>query len=89
MLQKFNKNQSIDLVLKRRIEDYFEYKWIHDKNHAFENPEEQRLFMELPQDTQIMIFRNYLYRDFLKSFRRFFTIRNPAGQWPSFFTWDN
>lgn len=36
-----------------------------------------------------MIFRNYLYRDFLKSFRRFFTIKNPAGQWPSYFTWDN
>lgn len=61
-----------------------------DKNFAFENPEEQRLFCELPKETQIFIYRNYLYCDFLKSFRRFFSIRNPSSAFqPSFYTWEN
>ena len=61
-----------------------------DKNFAFEDEEEQRLFNELPKETQIYIYRNYLYREFLQSFRRFFSIRNPTcHHQPAFYTWDN
>ena len=34
-IKKFNKNDTIELGLKKRIEVYFDYKWEHDKNLAF------------------------------------------------------
>ena len=35
-IQRFNNMESIDIPLKERIEEFFDYKWEHDKNQAFQ-----------------------------------------------------
>ena len=90
VLQKFNNNEAMDLQLRRKIEAFFEYKWVKDKNLLLETNDGVKMFNELPKDTQIYIYRNYLFCEFLNNFRKFFSIKNPASQHqPSFFTWES
>ena len=35
ILEKFNRNKTVKLDLKRKIEKFFEYKWETDKNFTF------------------------------------------------------
>ena len=76
LLQKYNNREPMDLDLKRRIEAHFDYKWKYDKNSAFSGDDEERLYDELPEEVQVSLCKNFLYRDFLHSFRRFFSIPN-------------
>ena len=35
VMKRYNNDIDIDLELKRRIEDYFDYRWANDKNQCF------------------------------------------------------
>ena len=74
LLQKFNNREEINLDLQRRIEAHFHYKWNNDKNYAFEDDNDKKIFEELPEEVQTVLYRQFLYGDFLKCFRRFFSI---------------
>ena len=36
ILEKFNRNKTIDILLKRKIEKFMEFKWETDKNYTFQ-----------------------------------------------------
>lgn len=89
-MRKFNKRESVDTNLRLQIEAHFEYKWKNDKNYAFEDDNDKKIFLELPRDVQIYLYRSFLYCDFLKCFRRFFSIPNKTSKnWPAFYNWEN
>ena len=37
---RYNHGYDIDPQMKQKIEQYFEYKWVHDRNQAIDEPEE-------------------------------------------------
>ena len=76
LIVMFNNKKPMDLLLKRRIEAHFDYKWKNDKNQCLNLPEDRNIFNQLPEDTQIYVFRNFLYADYLNCFKRFFSIPN-------------
>lgn len=90
LLQKFNNREEINLDLKRRIEAHFAYKWNNDKGYAFEDEIDRQIFDELPEDVQIALYKNFLYCDFLKAFKRFFCIPDRSSEHqPAFYNWEN
>lgn len=63
--QKFNSNHPLHDNFKQTIDEFFHYKWKMDKNFAFNEPDDIRIFEELPEEVQIRLFRDYLFKDFL------------------------
>ena len=57
---------------KTQLENYFEYRWNNDKGLAISSDEDQTLLNQLPEDVIIKIYK-FLYSEFLKEFRGFFT----------------
>ena len=55
-IKKFNKNQELDINLRNQFEEYFDYRWSHDKNSAFGSDDTHQFFPQLPQDLQNSIF---------------------------------
>ena len=49
-----------------------QYRWTHNRNQAIDGEENQNLFIQLPPSVQMRIFSDYLYHDFLLTFRTFF-----------------
>ena len=47
--------------LKIEIEEFFDYKWINDKNQSFEVEEDTKILEQLPTDVQSRIFSDFLY----------------------------
>ena len=43
LIKRFNSSRSIVIDLKKKIEEYFDYRWINDKNQAVSNEEDQKL----------------------------------------------
>ena len=44
----------------------------------------------MPEETQIKLYRDYLYVDFLKCFKRFFSIKNiESPNQHSYYSWEN
>lgn len=89
-IQKFNNMESIDIYLKERIEEYFDYKWENDKNQAFKEKQDMDMFSQLPADVQVEIYNKYLFKNFLTAFAKVFSfqkIDNPNRY--AFFTWND
>ena len=73
MLEKrFNGGKPLKEQQKIHIENYFEYRWNNDKGFAISSEEDQALLNQLPEDVIIKIYK-FLYSEFLKHFRGFFT----------------
>lgn len=43
LIKRFNSSRSISIDLKQKIEEYFDYRWINDKNQAVSTEEDQKL----------------------------------------------
>lgn len=43
LIKRFNNGRPIPLEMKDRIEKYFDYRWINDKNQAVSTEEDQKL----------------------------------------------
>ena len=43
LIKRFNSSRSISIELKLKIEEYFDYRWINDKNQAVSTEEDQKL----------------------------------------------
>lgn len=70
--------------LKSHIERYFQYRWQHDRNNAMQSTHEMSLLEQLPDETVIMLYKEYLFYDFLLEFRFVFNFKRPNG---SNYTW--
>lgn len=87
-IKKFNRNEPIDIELKRKIESHFDYKWQNDKNQAFYETQDLSIFNQLPSDVQITLYKDFLFSDFLESFKNTFCF--PKHENPNdcaFYTW--
>lgn len=75
MLRMFNNGNHIEGNLKQRIENFLGFKWINDKNNYLITEEDRYLFSQLPPSCKIEIYTNFLFKEFLFKFRRFFSFR--------------
>ena len=48
-MARFNKGRPLPKDLTRKIEAYFEYYWMNDKNYAIQSEEDKRFMKELPK----------------------------------------
>lgn len=72
LIKRFNSSRSISNDLKLKIEEYFDYRWINDKNQAVSTDEDQKLLDQLPTAVQRQIYSDFLFKKFIKHFRKFF-----------------
>jgi len=80
----------IKLDLKKRIENHFEYQWMMDKNMAFRDEGDIIIFEQLPEEVRSCIFKDFLFQDFLYSFKKQFTFPKRYNRFqPSFYTWED
>lgn len=49
LMAKFNKGRPIPKEMTRKIENYFEYYWQHDRNYAIKSEEDIAFYKELPK----------------------------------------
>lgn len=75
VLQNFNNNKPIDPDMKHNIEEYFKFKWRLDRGQAFVLKQDIDLLMELPEETKHKLFGEFLYKDFICAFQKFFTFQ--------------
>lgn len=64
LLRRFNDNVPIKIQLKEQIEKHFDYKWKKDKNQSVNDPEEEAMLDQLPEEVQNRIFCEFLFSDF-------------------------
>ena len=89
-IQEFNGQKPLDLDLKKQIEEHFEYRWQQDKLAAFRDDADLSIFDQLPIDTQVCMYKEFLFKDFLKTYKRTFCFRDyDCPDQPAFFTWEN
>lgn len=82
--------ESIDIPLKERIEEFFDYKWQNDKNQAFQEKQDMDLLDQLPYDVRIQIYNQYLFKKFLVAFSKVFCfakLESPHKY--AFYTWND
>ena len=73
LMVKFNRGHEINQQLKGEIEQFFKYKWIHDKTCALIDENDIKLIDQIPDEVVQMIYTNFLFSQFLEHFRYFFT----------------
>jgi hypothetical protein len=61
---------------KKRIEDYFAYKWNMDRTIAISSESDKSLLEQLPQDVQNRIYKDFLFSTFIRRFRHFLQLKN-------------
>ena len=61
LIKNFNMGLDLKQSLKIEIEEFFDYKWINDKNQSFEVEEDTKILEQLPTDVQSRIFSDFLY----------------------------
>ena len=71
-IKHYNLGVDIDYAYKLQLEEYFEYRWLENKNSAIDDQEEKDRLDQLPEETQNMLYTQFLYRDFLIVFNRVF-----------------
>jgi hypothetical protein len=83
---KYNKGQ-INIEFKNKIEDHFKYQWSNDRLVSFREVDDLRFFDELDRDQKVEIFKEFLFREFVISFKKFFTIPKNLKRSHSYFKW--
>jgi hypothetical protein len=74
LLEKFNYGRHINHDLQNQIRAFMEIKWYSDKNNFLLTEDDQSLLNQLPDTCITNIYIDFLYKDFLFKFRRFFNI---------------
>ena len=75
-LKYFNKNHDLDPEFRERIAEYFFFRWDNYKNWALETDEDLLIFTQLPSHTRLSIYKDSLYKNFMRYFIKFFTFPN-------------
>ena len=78
LLIQFNHGKGLNIKFKMEMENYFDYKWEHDRNQAMVG-NDTILLEQLPKDVQRKIYSNFLFRNFLNKFRKFFSFENNSS----------
>ena len=53
--------------------------------------DELNLIDQIPEDTKMYLYRNFMFDEFLNCFKKFFSIQNEEykGRTHAYFTWNN
>lgn len=65
VLKHFNSNEEMDFDFKKRIEEFFVYRWENDKNLAFHTSEDLMILDQLPESVKNDIFQTFLFDAFI------------------------
>jgi hypothetical protein len=74
LLMKFNNAKLLDRDFRTKLTEFFKYYWSNDKLSCFKSDDDMRYVDELPDSIKIDIFKNFLFRSFINTFRNFFEI---------------
>ena len=89
-IQQYNGKKQMDEDLQDEIEQHFDYRWTNDKLSAFKTSDDEAVFNQLPIDTQVMMYKEFLFEEFLTKYKRTFCFRNyELVDQPAFYNWDN
>jgi hypothetical protein len=55
LLARFNKGRPLSKEMTKKIENYFEFYWKHDRNYAIKSDEDMRIMSELPKSVRIKV----------------------------------
>lgn len=72
MLTKYNNGRLMNQEFKDQLEDFFEFYWANDKMSWYQSEEDMRYIDELPEHVQVEIYKGFLFRTFMKTFKKFF-----------------
>ena len=72
LLTKFNYGNQIDIELQNLIRNFMNLKWKNDKNSFLKTEQDQNLLDQLPDSSKIMLYTDFIFKDFIWKFRRFF-----------------
>jgi len=90
VMRKFNLNKPLEKKFKNQIEEYFRYKWLHDKNQFISDKEDIYLLEQMPQEVEDKLYYQYLFKDFLKEFAKYFLFQKTFSKLQyNFFTWND
>ena len=79
VLKSFNNGIPIDNKIQNQIKEFFIYKWNNDKTYIVQTKDDFRIMEQLTDSCQSLIFKDFLYNDFLTQFRRLFVFKIPVS----------
>ena len=68
-MKRYNKNKDLKPDLKKRIEEYFQFRWDENRMAAIDEDEEKDLLEQLPSTVQDKLLASFIFNDFTKKFR--------------------
>ena len=87
IFRRFNAQKPLPIEIMRKIEQFFAYKWTHDRNNAMKSDEDIAILSEIPEDVQHLIFNKFLFTDFLFKFNKMFTFSKPSIHSHAYYNW--
>lgn len=72
---QFNHRMPLDRYFQNEVSRFFHYSWVNNRNNFVISEEDLKIYSQLPRDCQLDIYRNFLFKEFLFKFRRFFSFR--------------
>lgn len=72
---KYCKNEALPSQLKLKIQQFLEFKSKNNRNNFLSTKNDQAIFDQLSSRVQLAIFTDFIYKEFLWKFRRFFSFR--------------
>lgn len=72
LIKKLNYKVDLNKNQREEIVTYFEYYWANDINNCLAEEIDQRFFSELPNIIKIEIYKNFLFRPFMKNHSKLF-----------------
>ena len=90
LLTQFNRGVTLNQKFKEDIERYFDYMWENNRNWAVIEEEDQMILEQLPTECIVSIFKDFLFVQFLQTFRKSFIFTNYTSKHShAFFNWDH
>ena len=74
LLKHFNDSEDMDWTMQQNIEQYFQYKWLNDRNQAIDDQYEKDIIDELPREVTNKLYQEFLYKDLLVQFQPTFRL---------------
>ena len=80
-LERFNGEVKIHHDIVNKIEDYFQYRWSKNKNHAVSTEEDFNMLVQLPELVQAYIYSEFLFKDVMEHYGRYFSSLKLKSTW--------
>ena len=87
MFEKLNSNRELKKSIREEIVTYFEFYWANDVNHTLAEEIDLRFFAELPNNIKVDIFKNFLFRYFIKAHNKLFEFPKFENRKHSYYSW--